>query len=492
MKKLLFVMVSLLLMLVGCSSTNPSLKEVYMNSMKYESFESKMTLSVNADVKGAELEEQEKQILDMLKSGITMEQKQANAEEAYMKLTLVNDQPLRDMGYWSAEEQAALEILVKGQKVFMKTSADPYYYEVDTTEAEGYNASAMQMSMADQKKLREFMKGALEDYMMQFDYTIENINDKGWKNIQTPEGYEKVRMVEVQFDINNILDFASYTLGNLAEYEKLDQLVKDFMAFMPEEAGMPSDEELTEGIQEVRNGMLQAKAYVDGFTEESLEEMAGMDIDFKAVSEVGLSKEKKYLASEDTTISLSVTDRESGEGVDAEINIDSLVWNVGGQVDLPKVQRAINVEELAQDLDRVKALPDETPVKQLLMKEFSAEFIVNETFATLGTEWVELPQATYEKNGEVMVPIANVTDWLNGKLKWNGKDQSFKVQIGKKNMDFKVGSKEVKVNGKKLMMTSPVELKNGTSFVPVSFIAEQIGAKVDYNKEYGTVNVYFE
>ncbi|OEH92293.1 copper amine oxidase N-terminal domain-containing protein [Bacillus solimangrovi] len=488
MKKLLVIFSAIMLLLVGCSSTNPSLKDVYINSMKYESAESKTTLSIDAEVKGDYLGEEGQQILDMLKAGVLIEQKAASVDEAYMKLTLLNDEPLRKMGYWTVEEQVALEVIVEGEKIFMKTSADPYYYEIDPNSGYADNT----MGMADQKKLREFMMGAFEDYMKQFDYEIKNLNDKGWQTVETPEGTERVRLVEVKFDIENILDFVSYTLGNLAEYEGLDELVKEFLAFVPEEAGMPTDQELADGIQEFRNMLNQAKAFVDGTTEESIEQMSGMDIDLNIVTEAGLSKQKKYMVSEKSDISLAVHDKETGEGLDAVIKTDSIVWNVGGEVELPKVEKSVNVEELSNDLQKIKQLPDSTPVKKMLLNEFRAEFFIDAPYAFFGSEWVDFNEAPYVNNGSTMVPVAAISNWLGGDVDWNKEAQTLKVMVDNQTFEFTLNSNKVKVNGKEKMMSAPFEVKNGTSFVPVAFIAKELGAKINFDAELKLVEIYFE
>ncbi|OEH92576.1 copper amine oxidase N-terminal domain-containing protein [Bacillus solimangrovi] len=487
MKKLFVIVSAVMFLLVGCSSTDPTFKEALTNSMKSDSYEYKTTLSADIDVQSLNLPEEDQQVFELLKGGITLEQKQVSPDRIYVKYSLVDDEPLRKMGYWSAEEQAALEFMVDVDTVFFKTSADPYYFEVDFS-SEDVDVSLM---MAEQMKAQELMLGAFEDYMEQFDYEINNLKDKGWQTVETPEGSEKVRMIQVKFDVEDILEFASYTLGNLAEYESLNDLATEFTTLLPEDDRL-KEQELSDGVQDFRNGLLLGKAFIDGTTKESLEQLYEMDIDFSIESEIGLSKPKKSMVSENTEINLNLRDQDTGENIKAVINSESLIWNVNKNVELPTVDKAVDYEDFVSSVGNIKQLPDSTPVKKYLLDEFRAEFYIDEPYAFIRSDWFEYDEASYISNGRTMVPVTAITDWLGGSSKWNQETQTLKVMVDNQTFDFTLSSNKVIVNGTEKMLNAPFEIKNDTSFVPVSFIAKEIGAKIDFYPDYYTVDIYFE
>ncbi|MEC1727336.1 copper amine oxidase N-terminal domain-containing protein [Schinkia azotoformans] len=348
----------------------------------------------------------------------------------------------------------------------------------------------MQSQYEMQQKVMEFMKGEFKNYIAQFNYEIPKLQDLGFKTIQTPEGNEDVLKVKFELGINEVLDFAEYTVGNLANYERLDVFVKEFAGFMPAEV-QPTDAELTTAVTEAKTQLNQFKAMLSGMNEESLEAMIGKDVDFKITTEYGISKEK-YIASEDTVINIGIKDPTTGENGSAVIKATSLVWNVNGDVKLPEVKDAVNVTEYENDINKVRTLPDDTPLKKLLLQEFNASFTIGEPYAILGSDFKELDAAPYIKDGSTMVPVAVIGEWLDSETKWDGNTNQVTLKVKDTEIKLTLGSKEAYVNGNKVIMHTAAESVNGRTFVPVAFIAKELGAKSEYNSETQEVKIYFE
>lgn len=489
LKKVFFLLAALMLALVGCTTTDPSLKDTWLNAMNQTSSEGKVTFSTDVNVENMDLNEEQKKIIELLESGFVIEQKTQDENNAYMKITAVNDQPLRDLGVWTSKEKAAAEMLVKGDVMYVRTSADSSFFKVDMNEMNGQDLN-MQSQYEMQQKVMEFMKGEFQNYISQFNYKMPKLQDLGVKTIETPEGKEEVLKVKIEMGINEVLDFAVYTLGNLANYENLDEIVKEFVGFMPAEA-QPTEAELSTFVSEAKSKMLQTKTMLSGMTEESLEQMAGVDFDFNVVTEYGISKEK-YIASEDTVMNIGFKDPATGEKGSAVIKASSLVWNVNGDVQLPEVKDAVDAADYEKDLNKIKSLPDDTPFKKLFLQEFNASFTIDEPYAMLGTTFEELDAAPYVKNGSTMVPLSAVGKWLGSEAKWNAKTQQVTLDVNNTKIQLTIGSKTAYVNGRKVTMNTAAESVNGRTFVPVAFIAKELGAKTSYDKETNAVSIYFE
>ncbi|EKN68554.1 copper amine oxidase N-terminal domain-containing protein [Schinkia azotoformans] len=489
LKKFLFLLVALMLVLVGCTTTNPSLKDTWLNAVNQTSSESKLTLSADVNIDGMNLTNEQKKIAELFEAGFVIEQKAQDEHNAYVKITANNDKPLRDLGVWTAKEKATAEILVKENVMYFKTSADPFFFKVDMDEMDGQDFN-MQSQYEMQQKVMEFMKGEFKNYISQFNYEIPKLQDLGFKTIQTPEGKEEVLKVKFELGINEILDFIVYTMDNLANYERLDIFVKEFAGFMPAEV-QPTEAELTTAVTEAKTQLGQFKAMLSGMNEESLEAMIGKDIDFKITTEYGISKEK-YIASEDTIINIGIKDPTTGENGSAVIKATSLVWNVNGDVKLPEVKDAVNVTEYENDINKVRTLPDDTPLKKLLLQKFNASFTIGEPYAILGSDFKELDAAPYIKDGSTMVPVAVIGEWLDSETKWDGNTNQVTLKVKDTEIKLTLGSKEAYVNGNKVIMHTAAESVNGRTFVPVAFIAKELGAKSEYNSETQEVKIYFE
>lgn len=490
LKKIAFLLVALMLTLVGCTSTNPSLKDAWMNAMDQKSAESKMTFSADINVDGMGLTAEQKKIASLFESGFVMESKALDENNAYMKMTAVNDQPLRDLGVWTAKEKAAVEILVKDQTMYFRTSADPSYFMMDMNEMNNMGTNGLsQYEM--QQKMMKFMRGSFVDYASQFNYEIPKLQDLGFKTIETPAGKQDVLKVKVEVGIAEALDFAVYTLDNLANYQKLDVMAKEYLSMMPAEL-KPADAKISEGVKQAQTQMRQFSAMLSGMNEESLEQMLGKQIDFKVETEIGIAKEK-YIASEDSVMTIGMKDPVTGKNGSAVIKATSLVWNVNGNVQLPEVTGdVINATELLKDVNKVKALPDQSPLKKLFMQEFNATFTIDEPFAMLGSKFEMLDAAPYTKDGSTMVPVATVGKWLGSEAKWDGATQQVTLDVNNTKIQLKLGSKDAMVNGQKVTMNTAAETKNGRTFVPVAFIAQQLGAKASYDAQTKVVKIYFE
>lgn len=93
----------------------------------------------------------------------------------------------------------------------------------------------------------------------------------------------------------------------------------------------------------------------------------------------------------------------------------------------------------------------------------------------------------YIENGRTMVPLRFISEALGEKVDWNGDTKT--VIIGDNKATLKIGSKEINAAGKKITIDSPAVIKNSRTFVPLRAISEILGAKVDWNGETRTVSI---
>lgn len=84
----------------------------------------------------------------------------------------------------------------------------------------------------------------------------------------------------------------------------------------------------------------------------------------------------------------------------------------------------------------------------------------------------------YIKNGRTLVPIRFVSEEMGAKVNWDGKKREVLIEKGGKKITLRIGSKEVYVSGVKKIIDVPAELKANRTMVPLRFISEAFGAKV--------------
>ncbi|WP_225999148.1 N-acetylmuramoyl-L-alanine amidase family protein [Paenibacillus sp. BJ-4] len=92
-------------------------------------------------------------------------------------------------------------------------------------------------------------------------------------------------------------------------------------------------------------------------------------------------------------------------------------------------------------------------------------------------------------NGKVMVPLRVVGEQLGYQFKWE--PQAYKISIQKNNTDMSmyVGRTSADVNGKTVSLDAPPVLRGNSTMVPLRFVGEQMGLKVDWNNKSKSVNL---
>lgn len=95
--------------------------------------------------------------------------------------------------------------------------------------------------------------------------------------------------------------------------------------------------------------------------------------------------------------------------------------------------------------------------------------------------------APYIKNSRTYVPIRFIAEELGFDVKWDAKTKKVSMSDGKSTVELTIGSKFMFVNGKKVKLDAPAEIKDQRTFVPLRAIAEAFGKKVEYSNDYRAV-----
>lgn len=92
--------------------------------------------------------------------------------------------------------------------------------------------------------------------------------------------------------------------------------------------------------------------------------------------------------------------------------------------------------------------------------------------------------------GKTLVPINLISSYLGYSVGWDQKAQ--KVTISKKDtsIELTVGSNKAIVNRKTVVMDTTANVSNNRTYVPLRFVAENMGVKVEYKVVNGKKAVY--
>lgn len=90
----------------------------------------------------------------------------------------------------------------------------------------------------------------------------------------------------------------------------------------------------------------------------------------------------------------------------------------------------------------------------------------------------------------VLVPVRGVFEQMNGYVNWNADDQSVHgSRPGGHRFKITIGSNTAMVNGEQQTLDTPPLLQDGTTYVPLRFASEALGAHVRWHADTNTVSI---
>ena len=86
-------------------------------------------------------------------------------------------------------------------------------------------------------------------------------------------------------------------------------------------------------------------------------------------------------------------------------------------------------------------------------------------------------------NGRTMLPARFVAEKLGASVDWDASSRKVTIQKGTLKIELVVGSSVAYVNNREVTLDSPVFIQDGRTYTPVRFVAERLGAKVEWLEE---------
>lgn len=94
---------------------------------------------------------------------------------------------------------------------------------------------------------------------------------------------------------------------------------------------------------------------------------------------------------------------------------------------------------------------------------------------------IKLDQTPVIENGRVLVPLRGIFEELGAEIEWDGSTNTIEGKKENTSVKLKIGSKMAYVNSKEIKLEVPGKLIKGRTMVPVRFIAESLGVKVNWD-----------
>ena len=95
-------------------------------------------------------------------------------------------------------------------------------------------------------------------------------------------------------------------------------------------------------------------------------------------------------------------------------------------------------------------------------------------------------------NDRTLVPVRAIFEALGARVDWNNDTNTATGKLNGTTVEIQIENTVAKVNGKDVTLDVPAKLISDRTLVPVRFISESLGAKVDWNNDTQTVIITTE
>lgn len=96
------------------------------------------------------------------------------------------------------------------------------------------------------------------------------------------------------------------------------------------------------------------------------------------------------------------------------------------------------------------------------------------------------------KDNRMLIPLRDVAQNMGAAVEWSQKLQTIEIQKDDIEMLLTINSKKVLVNQAETELDVPAQLINNTTYVPLRFVSQMLGASVDWNSYGQVATITFE
>jgi len=95
----------------------------------------------------------------------------------------------------------------------------------------------------------------------------------------------------------------------------------------------------------------------------------------------------------------------------------------------------------------------------------------------------KFPVPPVQNKGRIMVPLRGLLEWIGADFSWNGQSRQVTLKHEGSQVILSIDSNEVIVNGKKQTIDAKPYISEGYTMVPLRFIVETFGFRIEWDKK---------
>lgn len=194
------------------------------------------------------------------------------------------------------------------------------------------------------------------------------------------------------------------------------------------------------------------------------------------------------------SLALNVPLTNTSSGVAAlKLSYVSETWNINKPVTANTIDISGGALNVGLEASSIYSLLNNLDKQSLIYKLLKEDLKVTKKEVNLSTteSTSDKLQPFINSDGKTMVPVRFISEKLGAEVSWNGDLQQVTIKdlLTGATVILKLDSKIASVNGASVELESAATLHHESTFVPIRFIAEQLGGKVSFNDNTRVVTI---
>lgn len=200
----------------------------------------------------------------------------------------------------------------------------------------------------------------------------------------------------------------------------------------------------------------------------------------------------KQVRKQSLALNVPITNTSSGVAA-LKLSYVSETWNINKPVTANTIDISGGALNVGLEASSIYSLLNNLDKQSLIYKLLKEDLKVTKkevNLSTTGSASDEL-QPFINSDGKTMVPVRFISEKLGAEVSWNGDLQQVTIKdlLTGATVILKLDSKIASVNGASVELESAATLHHESTFVPIRFIAEQLGGKVSFNDNTRVVTI---
>jgi hypothetical protein len=177
---------------------------------------------------------------------------------------------------------------------------------------------------------------------------------------------------------------------------------------------------------------------------------------------------------------------------------DGTPWLNGKHTAFGKVVKGLdNVLKIenAKTNDMDKPIEDITILSAKIIKESDHAIIITlqigSTTADVSGKTVEISPAPYIECGRTMIPLRFISEAFGATVNYDKSSRGITITLDKTVITLQIGNLNAMINGKRIILDVPPQIRKKVTFVPIRFISDAFGAKTEWDSDAQKIRIHY-